>query len=263
MRARVVFPEPDSPTIPTLSCSPTSMETPSSAVTWRAPFLKTFRASWTAMSGADSPRAEPCGLVLLAHPGGAARPSRPGSRAGERRRTSDLARLRPVAGFARCRRGGPSWQRGANTHEPATSSGAGTEPGDRDQFAGALLGRRLGEKQPEAIGVQRLGVELGRAAHFDQGSGVEHVDAIADSESDPQVVRDQDQAHASRGLDALDQRKDLPLRGDVERGGGLVGDQDPRVAGQGRRDRHPLPHPARELERIAVGHRRVADPHLR
>ena len=111
--------------------------------------------------------------------------------------------------------------------------------------------------------MQRLSVELGRAAHLDQGAGVKHVDAIADRESDAQVVRDQDQAHAPRCLDALDQREDVPLGRDVERGGGLVGDQDARVAGQGRGDPHPLPHPARQLERIAVGDRRVADPDLR
>ena len=48
------------------------------------------------------------------------------------------------------------------------------------------------------------------------------------------------------------QLQDLRLDGDVERGGGLVGDQEPRVAGQRHRDHHALAHAARELVRIVV-----------
>ena len=49
------------------------------------------------------------------------------------------------------------------------------------------------------------------------------------------------------------QLEDLRLDGDVERGGRLVGDQQPRVAGERHRDHHALAHAARELVRIVVG----------
>ena len=42
------------------------------------------------------------------------------------------------------------------------------------------------------------------------------------------------------------------LRGDVEAGGGLVGDQQLRPAGERQRDHHALAHAARQLERIGV-----------
>ena len=47
------------------------------------------------------------------------------------------------------------------------------------------------------------------------------------------------------------QPQHLRLHRDVERGGGFIGDQQTRPARQRDRDHHPLPHPARELERIA------------
>ena len=46
------------------------------------------------------------------------------------------------------------------------------------------------------------------------------------------------------------QIEDLRLNGDVERGGRFIRDQKLRLAGQRDRDRHPLPHAARELVRI-------------
>ena len=56
------------------------------------------------------------------------------------------------------------------------------------------------------------------------------------------------------------QLEHLRLHGDVERGGGLVGDQEARVAGDRHRDHHALRHAARKLvrprvePRLRVGH---------
>jgi hypothetical protein len=49
-----------------------------------------------------------------------------------------------------------------------------------------------------------------------------------------------------------EQRDDLRLDRDIERGGRLVGDDELRVRGQGQRDHHALPHAAGELVRILV-----------
>ena len=63
----------------------------------------------------------------------------------------------------------------------------------------------------------------------------------------------------SLGAQRAHQLEDLRLDGDVERGGGLVGDQEPRVAGERHRDHHALAHAARELVRIVVEARRSGD----
>ena len=51
----------------------------------------------------------------------------------------------------------------------------------------------------------------------------------------------------------LQQIEDLRLHGDVEGSGGLVGDQDVGVVGQGHRDHHSLAHAAGELVRVRPG----------
>ena len=58
------------------------------------------------------------------------------------------------------------------------------------------------------------------------------------------------------------QRHDLRLHGDVERGGRLVGDQQARIAGERHGDHHALAHAARQLVRIvAQPLRGVGDAH--
>ena len=53
-------------------------------------------------------------------------------------------------------------------------------------------------------------------------------------------------------LQVAHQVEDLRLDGHVERGGGLVGDQQLGVAGQRHRDHRALPHAAGELVRVVV-----------
>ena len=57
-------------------------------------------------------------------------------------------------------------------------------------------------------------------------------------------------AMPSSSCSSREQVEDLGLRRHVQRGRRLVGDQQGRLAGQRGRDRHPLPHPAAELERV-------------
>jgi hypothetical protein len=54
------------------------------------------------------------------------------------------------------------------------------------------------------------------------------------------------------------QVEDLGLDGDVERGGGLVGDEQARVAGERHGDHDALAHAAGELVRVGVAARRPA-----
>jgi hypothetical protein len=63
-------------------------------------------------------------------------------------------------------------------------------------------------------------------------------------------VGDQDDRHAEPVAQVVDELEDLFLDGDVERGGGLVGDQQPGLAGQRHRDHDALAHAAGELVRV-------------
>ncbi len=65
-------------------------------------------------------------------------------------------------------------------------------------------------------------------------------------------MRDQDQRHVALGHQVADQVQDLLLDGHVQRGGGLVGDQQVGPAGQRHGDGDALALPARELVRIGI-----------
>ena len=55
-------------------------------------------------------------------------------------------------------------------------------------------------------------------------------DAVGDLGHHTESVRDEQHASAAPELDLLDQIEDLHLGGDVQRGGGFVGDQDGGLA---------------------------------
>ncbi len=68
---------------------------------------------------------------------------------------------------------------------------------------------------------------------------------------------DEDDRRAGAGAQVAHQVEDLRLDRDVERGRGLVRDEQLRLAGERHRDHHALAHAARHLMRIGV------DPRLR
>ena len=74
---------------------------------------------------------------------------------------------------------------------------------------------------------------------------------------DAEVMRDEQQREVKLLLHLLQQVENLSLDRHVQRGRGLVGDEQQRLAGQGNRDEHPLTHASRQLMRI------VAQPALR
>ena len=98
---------------------------------------------------------------------------------------------------------------------------------------------------------QRFGIRVFRGSKkfvdrrgFDDFSGIHHRDTVSDQGHHTEVMGDEHDGQSVLALQVLDQRQDLGLDGDVERCGGLVGQQQPGLAGQGDRDHHPLPHPA-------------------
>jgi hypothetical protein len=64
-------------------------------------------------------------------------------------------------------------------------------------------------------------------------------------------VGDQQQGQAELAPQLLQQGEHLGLDHHVQGGGGLVGDQQPRRAGQGHGDHHPLALAARQLVGVA------------
>ena len=80
--------------------------------------------------------------------------------------------------------------------------------------------------------------------------GVHHDDLVAGLGDHAEVVGDEHDRHPVLGLGVHQQREDLLLGGDVERGGRLVGEQQLRFGRDRDRDHHPLAHAAGELMRI-------------
>ncbi len=99
-----------------------------------------------------------------------------------------------------------------------------------------------------------LGVvkQVAQATLFHHPARVHHRDPVRDVRDHAHVVGDQDDGRAEVIPELLDQREDLRLDGHVQRGRGLIGDQQVGVAGKRHRDHHALAHPAGELVRIVV-----------
>ena len=99
--------------------------------------------------------------------------------------------------------------------------------------------------------------EVGCICRLDHPARVHHVDPVRVPRDHAHVVRDQQHRHAEAILKVIEQCEDLRLDGDIKRGRRLVGDQQPRLAGQRHRDHDTLAQPAGELMRV------VAEPLLR
>ena len=76
---------------------------------------------------------------------------------------------------------------------------------------------------------------------------VHHGHVVGPAAGHTQVVRDEDHRHPPVAAQLIKQVQEMLLHGHVHRGGGLVGDQQPRLASQGHGDDHPLAQPARQL----------------
>jgi hypothetical protein len=124
--------------------------------------------------------------------------------------------------------------------------------------------------QAGAAGQQRLGVGVLRALEDLLHGAVladlpvaHHHHLVGDLAHQAQVVADEEHAHLVRGLELAQQLQDLALDGDVQRRGGLVGDQQLGLAGQRHGDHHALLLAAGHLVRVGLqAARRLGDAHL-
>jgi hypothetical protein len=114
----------------------------------------------------------------------------------------------------------------------------------RPPFAGHA---GISQLQAFRIGMTRLGEQLPRRRALDQASGIEHRHLVAEVGGKTQIMRDEHQGRAGARLQLGDQPNDTRLDRDVERGRRLVGDNEPRIAGEGHGDEYTLAHATREL----------------
>ena len=118
-------------------------------------------------------------------------------------------------------------------------------------------GHRHGGEQRLGVGVQRVGVDVVARRDLDDLAEVHHRDAVGDVPHDGEVVRDEQVSEAELALQVLEQIDDLRLDGHIERGDGLVADDEGGVDGEGASDADALPLAAAELVGVARRHARV------
>ena len=125
--------------------------------------------------------------------------------------------------------------------------------------------------QPRAAEQQRLGVRVARILEDLLGGALladlaaaHHHHVIGDVTHHREIVGDEQHRHLVLALELGDEIQDLLLDRDVERGGGLVGDQQLRLARDRHRDHHALLLTSGHLRRVGVdAKRRIRNADLR
>ena len=131
------------------------------------------------------------------------------------------------------------------------------------QAADGAINARCGIHEFPCVGVLRLAEELGGRVLFDDFAVFHHQDAAAILGGKTEIMGDQDGAHLTVADEAGDQIHDDFLGGDIQAGGGFIGDQEARVTGKRDGDDDALTHAAGEFERIGVvAGFGIADPHI-
>ena len=117
--------------------------------------------------------------------------------------------------------------------------------------------RGKGREQPLRVGVERPLEQLLRLRQLRDLAGVHHEQPVGEVAHERHVVRHEDHREPQLPLQLLDLHHERALRDDVERRGRLVHDHELRREEQRHCDHRALPHPARELVRIAVQVHRI------
>ncbi len=96
------------------------------------------------------------------------------------------------------------------------------------------------------------GEDFAHGSGFHDLSGVHDRHAIRDLSDDAEIVRNHQDGHPQFSLKPVQKFQNLGLNGHVQRRGGLVGDEQFRIAGERNGNHHPLAHAAGKLVRIFV-----------
>ena len=127
------------------------------------------------------------------------------------------------------------------------AAGYGGEVG----FAGVLRAGHGGE-ECFGVGVARVGKELMHLCALYDAAAVHDDDAVAMLGDEAEVVRDEDGRGAHVFFELAQEGKDLLLHGDVQRGGGLICNDEFGAAGQGNGNDNALAHTAGEGHGVLV-----------
>ena len=234
-RARVVFPDPDSPTMPSVSPSPTCTLTPS-----RALIHPRARRPEAAGQREVSLQADPCSTCQPRAP--AAAPPSSCARGPLHRHRGGY-----VSSQTGCALGTPRRER-APRPEPREVRGLAP---DLDELLARLWPDiRQTAQERLGIGMPRVVEDLERGPHLHDLPRVHDGHAVGVGGHDAEVVSDQDDRDAGGGLHLLEQVQVLGLNGHVERGRRLVGDEQLGRARERDGARHALAHPPAELVRV-------------
>ena len=272
-RPTVVLPQPDSPTRPSVSPRWMSKLTPSTAwttatVRWRTPPRtgKCLTRSRTSTSGAEPSLPALRGVAGRRRGRGRhARVPTPGSSRGMRlpaaswytqHRTSWPVATGSSSGWTSVASVTSSSmrvrQRGANRQPFGRSMRFGTLPGMTDRLVLHLADHRDRADQATGVGVERPPEQGRHVRLLDDLAGIHDRHAVAHLGDDAQVVGDEDDRGPGLVAQVPHQVEDLGLDRDVQRGRGLVRDEQLGLARQRHRDHHALGHATRHLVRIGI-----------
>ena len=123
-----------------------------------------------------------------------------------------------------------------------------------DRRQALTLGTELRDAVDEGPGIRVLGIgeDLAGRPIFDDFSAKHDCDMIGDSTDDSEVVGDEDNGHADAFFEFSELIHDLGLDGDIESGGGFVGNEQFGLAGERHGDHYALLHSPAELVGIIV-----------
>src|SRR5882724_9068795 len=241
--AVVVLPQPDSPMSPNVSPRLTVKSTPSTAFT-QAIFGLRNRPCLTPKYFVR-PRASRSGLAMsdlyLAIDEPTARPP-------------TIAKVEIPGLFQRA----PRPRHGTARMKVAPRGQAGQiRRLARDGVEGLLTAElRHRAEQGFGIGVFWIREELPHGTVFDDLTSIHDCHFVAHLGDNTQIVGDENQGHTGFSLELFQQVQVLRLDGDIQVGGGLVGDDQFGAARQGNSSHDALPHAATHLMRILAHARR-------
>ena len=129
----------------------------------------------------------------------------------------------------------------------------GLELGVVDGAEAVLFGAHAGDAGEEGLGVGVFGggEDFLDGALLDDFTTEHDEDAVGDILDDAEVVGDEDEAHAEAAPEFGEEFHDLLLDGDVEGGGGFIGDEELGATTEGHGDHDALLHAAGEF--VGIG----------
>jgi hypothetical protein len=131
-------------------------------------------------------------------------------------------------------------------------SGVVEEFRDGGESSFAAVEARVAPEERACVGVERPVEEVEDGGVLDGASGVHDADGVGVLGDEVEGMCDEQDGEVALLLEFFEELEDLRLHGDVEGGGGLVGEEELGLAGECDGDHDALAHAAGELVRVVV-----------